>query len=468
LTTYTYQLKRGTAAVWTSSNPVLAAGEIGLETDTRKLKIGDGTTVWNGLAYAVVISAFGRTGVVVATAGDYTATQITNTPAGGIASTTVQAALNELDSEKLAASGVSSFIQTLLDDADAATARGTLGGTTAGQALFTAADAATQSDLLIGARDWRGCNALLNSNFDFWQRGTSLSSGTGGRYCADRWRNDSAGSTYTTSQQAFTLGQTSVPNEPVYFHRTVVTSVANAANYCRLAQRVESVRSFAGKAVVVSFWAKADASKSIAVELVQSFGTGGSPSADVTAVASKVSLTTSWQKFTVTTTLGSISGKTLGSNGDDYLAFNLWFDAGSNFNANTNTLGQQSGTFDIAQAQLEPGAVATSFEQRPISYETMLCSRYFYLSDLVKSAANIVARTVNYSSASQTVYLSFILPQMMRASPSMTAGIDVSDAAEISPDTLLVYNNKFVLVGKNSVTSGAYVDLHWVQADAEL
>ena len=50
-----------------------------------------------------VSSVFGRTGAVTATAGDYTATQVTNTPAGNIAATTVQAALNELDTEKLAA-----------------------------------------------------------------------------------------------------------------------------------------------------------------------------------------------------------------------------------------------------------------------------------------------------------------------------------------------------------------------------
>jgi hypothetical protein len=47
-------------------------------------------------------SVFGRSGAIVATAGDYTATLITNTPAGGIAATTVQAALNELDTEKAA------------------------------------------------------------------------------------------------------------------------------------------------------------------------------------------------------------------------------------------------------------------------------------------------------------------------------------------------------------------------------
>lgn len=50
-----------------------------------------------------VTSVFGRTGVVTANTGDYTATKITNTPAGNISATNVQSALNELDTEKLAA-----------------------------------------------------------------------------------------------------------------------------------------------------------------------------------------------------------------------------------------------------------------------------------------------------------------------------------------------------------------------------
>ena len=40
------QLRRGTAAQWTSANPVLAQGEMGVETDTLKIKIGNGSTVW--------------------------------------------------------------------------------------------------------------------------------------------------------------------------------------------------------------------------------------------------------------------------------------------------------------------------------------------------------------------------------------------------------------------------------------
>lgn len=46
------QQRRDSAADWTSSNPVLAEGEIGWETDTKRLKIGDGTTAWTSLAYS--------------------------------------------------------------------------------------------------------------------------------------------------------------------------------------------------------------------------------------------------------------------------------------------------------------------------------------------------------------------------------------------------------------------------------
>jgi len=46
------QLRRGTAASWTSTNPTLAAGEIGLETDTLLIKIGNGSTAWTSLSYA--------------------------------------------------------------------------------------------------------------------------------------------------------------------------------------------------------------------------------------------------------------------------------------------------------------------------------------------------------------------------------------------------------------------------------
>ena len=46
-----FQFRRGTASDWATANPTLAAGEMGIETDTHKFKIGDGSTLWNSLAY---------------------------------------------------------------------------------------------------------------------------------------------------------------------------------------------------------------------------------------------------------------------------------------------------------------------------------------------------------------------------------------------------------------------------------
>jgi hypothetical protein len=45
------QIKRGTATAWTSANPTLNAGEMGFESDTKKMKVGDGSTAWTSLAY---------------------------------------------------------------------------------------------------------------------------------------------------------------------------------------------------------------------------------------------------------------------------------------------------------------------------------------------------------------------------------------------------------------------------------
>jgi hypothetical protein len=221
-------------------------------------------------------------------------------------------------------------------------------------------------------------NKIINGNFDIWQRGTSLASGTGFRYLADRFQNNSTGSTYTASQQSFTVGQTDVPNNPSFFYRTVVSSVAGNNNQTTFIQGIEGVETLAGKTATLSFYAKADSSKNISIEFGQVFGTGGIPSSNVDGIGvQKLSLTTSWQKFTVTANIPSISGKTIVTDNNNNLTCVFWLDAGSNWNSRTNSLGQQSGTFDIAQVQLEEGSVATPFELRPIGTELALCQRYY-------------------------------------------------------------------------------------------
>jgi hypothetical protein len=47
------RLRRDTAANWTSANPTLLLGEMGIETDTRRFKIGNGSSTWSALPYYI-------------------------------------------------------------------------------------------------------------------------------------------------------------------------------------------------------------------------------------------------------------------------------------------------------------------------------------------------------------------------------------------------------------------------------
>lgn len=86
------QLRRDTAANWTSSAAVLASGELGLETDTGKLKCGDGTTAWGSLAYYTLGTAgFAATSNNLSDL-DNAATALTN-----LGVTASSAELNKLD-----------------------------------------------------------------------------------------------------------------------------------------------------------------------------------------------------------------------------------------------------------------------------------------------------------------------------------------------------------------------------------
>ena len=52
------QIRRDTASNWTSANPTLAQGELGIETDTSKIKVGDGSTAWNSKTYLVDVGSY--------------------------------------------------------------------------------------------------------------------------------------------------------------------------------------------------------------------------------------------------------------------------------------------------------------------------------------------------------------------------------------------------------------------------
>lgn len=218
-------------------------------------------------------------------------------------------------------------------------------------------------------------NIIINGSFDFWQRGTSF---TGTQYGADRWMNSAVGTACTMSRQTFGIGQTDVPGFPTYFCRVGVTSVAGNNNYAFIEQRIENVNTFNGEEIAVSFWAKANVPKNISISLLQFFGTGGTPSGTISGIgATKVGITTTWEKVEVLINVPSTAGKFIGTNLDDSLRLRIHFDAGSNETSETTSLGRQSGIFDLAQVQVERGPVATPFEMRPKDTEFSLCKRYY-------------------------------------------------------------------------------------------
>ena len=297
-------------------------------------------------------------------------------------------------------------------------------------------------------------NKVINGNFDIWQRGTSqTSSGYGS---VDRWQNYHSGSTKTASQQAFTVGQTDVPGNPKYYLRNVVSSVVGSGNRVIVNQKIEGVSTLAGQTATLSFWAKADSNKSIATEFTQYFGSGGSPSSGLSSIGVTThNLTTFWQKFTATVSIPSISGKTIGSDGNDRLDCLFWLDAGSNFDSRTNSLGQQSGTFDIAQVQLEEGEVATPFEHRPIGTELALCQRYYI------DCGTLHVLGYGYGSSSDGTGSALMFPTTMRAIPTMSK----SNESDGSSFAQLIFN--FTSSRGTSLeaqtTNNSFSN--WVQAD---
>lgn len=83
------QLRHDTAANWTSVNPILAQGEIGVELTTNKFKIGNGTSTWTALAYGVDV-----TGAVVGTTDTQTLTNKTITTVGSYETKVAMSALD--------------------------------------------------------------------------------------------------------------------------------------------------------------------------------------------------------------------------------------------------------------------------------------------------------------------------------------------------------------------------------------
>ena len=234
-------------------------------------------------------------------------------------------------------------------------------------------------------------NAIINGNFDVWQRGTSVAAADATvQFLADRWRHytaDDGGTlpTLTFSRQQLTAG--SIPN--AFFNYRIAangtgTSLGNSS-LANLAQKIENgTRNLAGdgKKVTVSFWARSDiAGKRLGLNLTQNYGTGGSPTADEVIKGGTITLTSAWVKYTKTFTTNTLSGKTFGTTFNDSLNFEFWYQWGTttgNTFVETSVTAETygNGYVDIAQVQLCVGDVALPFMPKSEAQEKIDCQRY--------------------------------------------------------------------------------------------
>jgi len=265
-------------------------------------------------------------------------------------------------------------------------------------------------------------NYIINGAFEINQRAfTTLPYGG---YGLDRWAAGFSGGTYSQSVQAFTAGSGVIPNyEPQNFYRIVTSGQSAASDYAQFRQPIEDVRTLAGQVATVSFWAKANSgTPKVAVELQQGFGSGGSPSSQVNFYAGQVTLTTSWARYSLTFTVPSISGKTIGTTANtSSLTVAPFVSAGSDFNSRTGSIGAQNNTFDFWGVQVEAGAVATPFRRNANSLQGELaaCQRYYYRKSnagvgSTYSAMNVFGNAFNTTQGE----LEYVPPVPMRTNPT--------------------------------------------------
>ena len=293
-----------------------------------------------------------------------------------------------------------------------------------------------------------GKNKIINGDFGIWQRGTSFTlAGSGANnYTADRFNAqfDGTGATCTVSQQAFTAGAAPVAGYEGQFFARWNRSAAgsgNTLNYYK--QPIEDVRTFAGQPVTLSFWAKADTARTLTAQIYQEFGSGGSGA--VLALNGTASVTTSWQRFTISATVPSITGKTVGTGSSLTLYFIM--PTGVAF------------TFDYWGVQLEYGLKATPFETATgtIQGELAACQRYYWRS----TAGGAYASYGNGGTISTTgAYISVPFPTQMRTNPSSidfsNICVQTSGGTLAGLSTLTIDQSSFVNASLAAVTGSSW------------
>lgn len=234
-------------------------------------------------------------------------------------------------------------------------------------------------------------NALINGDFQIWQRGALFKNPNHLEHTVDRWNvdwNGSSNGAFQIVREEFALGQTEVPGEPRYFVKWQQLERGSGNTFRDFSQQIESVRTLAGQTVTISCYLRASGTvvrghggigrppavpgpKETVYLVTEQFfgGGGGSPPQFTTSPA--IEVTGQWQRAIFTTTLASIAGAHIGSAGDDSLNVIISMRGDS-----ANDLS----SLDIADVQIELGTEATPFERLSVGRQLSDCERYFQKS----------------------------------------------------------------------------------------
>lgn len=175
-------------------------------------------------------------------------------------------------------------------------------------------------------------------------------------YFCDDWfhAHENNDTKITLTRVPFSADQTDVSSNPSYFLRTNCT-VIGTSGFIYNIQDYNSCRTFAGESVTVSFWARSSTSSTLVVSIAQDFGTGGSPSGETVTTVLEANLTSSWALYSGTVTCPGLSGKTIGTDGNDIFRILLGYPIGELFQ------------IDIVNIQMAPLDTTIDFPIVPVS-----------------------------------------------------------------------------------------------------
>jgi hypothetical protein len=312
----------------------------------------------------------------------------------------------------------------------------------------------TQVATLPAVADNVGRNVIQNPYFNVAQRGSGNWT-VSGAYTMDRWVMGfyGTGASMSVTQNVATdanrsqIGDESCTNVAgIQF-----TGTSGASDHAYFSERIEGVRRLAGKTVTVSFWAIASsAGLKLGVSLDQSFGTGGSPSSSVLGSGQAVTMTTAFARYSLTLSLPSAAGMTLGTNANDYTNFNFWPTAGSALATRAGNVGVQSGAINLWGVQIEVGNVMTPLEKIDPMTDLQRCQRFYQVGAIYLAG---------YHVAGQGPASRMLFPVPMRAAPTVGLyNIAYTNGSALATAALdangIGYWFTFTATGGGQVTSG--------------